>query len=349
MNEFTPSNRQCETDFQEFPLEISEIAPSFDWHQSLDWLQSVLSPGEFQNLQKQLEDALSWKRHGDLKGWIDSALKLPPVSAPGNYFQDAVRFGSKNELSLDTSSQIQQAFEELIPWRKGPFDVYDTHIDTEWRSDWKWDRIAPHLNLTDKRVLDIGCGNGYHLWRMLGQSPLSLIGIDPSPRFIVQFYMLKYFYRGQIPIDVLPLKSEQMPQKALFDTVLSMGVLYHRKSPLEHLEEAYSLLLPGGDLLLETLTIEGDETAILLPADRYAMMRNVWFIPSDKALENMLARAGFENIRVLDTSVTSTQEQRQTDWMRFHSLEQFLDSSNDALTLEGYPRPRRSVMMAQKA
>ncbi len=316
------------------------------WSETLIWLKSLLSSQEFAQLKSDIDANFSVSRHGDLPSWLSSLNALPDGGNCSNEFTSSVQLGQVGEMPADQIALLRNSLEALIPWRKGPFDLFGINLDTEWRSDFKWARIQKHLKLESRTVLDIGCGNGYHLWRMLAQQPERLVGIDPSPRFVVQFYMLKHYYRGHTPIDLLPLRSEDMPKQALFDTLLSMGVLYHRKSPIDHLEEARRLLKPGGQLLLETLTLEGDENSVLVPRNRYAMMRNVWFIPSELLLQRMLERAGFNQVELVDTSVTTTDEQRRTDWMRFHSLADFLHPDDISKTREGYPRPRRSVMIA---
>ena len=53
-----------------------------------------------------------------------------------------------------------------------------------------------------------------------------------------------------------------------------MGVLYHRKDPINHLEHLKRWVKPGGQLVLETLVVDGDETTCLVPPDRYARMNN---------------------------------------------------------------------------
>jgi tRNA (mo5U34)-methyltransferase len=103
-----------------------------------------------------------------------------------------------------------------------------------------------------------------------------------------------------------------------------------------------------GELVLETLVIEGDDRQILMPKHRYAKMRNVWFIPSCDALALWLKRCNFENVRCVDINLTTTQEQRATDWMHFESLADFLDPGDPGKTIEGYPAPRRAVFVATK-
>lgn len=320
----------------------------FDWHESLNWLHQAAPSAEISALTERVNSVLSSQRYGDLNGWMQHFNNLPQATPSVTDFQQQARIGVDSDLDSAQLRQLRTALEGLIPWRKGPIRLFDQFIDTEWRSDWKWDRIEKSLELKDKTVLDVGCGNGYHMWRALASEPKRVLGIDPSPRFVVQFYMLKKYYHGQTPIDLLPIGIQDLPANPLFDTVLSMGVLYHRKSPMDHLVDLIGQLKPGGQLLLETLVIEGDETEVLVPQGRYAKMPNVWFLPSVAALSLWLKKIGFIEVQCIDESVTSLDEQRTTEWMRFHSLKDFLDPSDTNLTFEGYPRPRRAALIARK-
>jgi len=235
-----------------------------------------------------------------------------------------------------------------MPWRKGPFNVHGIHIDTEWRSDWKWDRVQPHIqSLENRYVLDVGCGSGYHMWRMLGENAKMVVGADPSQLFLMQFQAIKHF-NPDPRIHLLPVGVEQLPEKNAFDTVFSMGVLYHRKSPLDFLQQLKNQLRPGGELVLETLVVEGDENTVLMAGDRYAQMRNVWFLPSTDALCLWMRRLGFKHVRVVDLAKTTIEEQRATQWMDSQSLVDFLDPNDHAKTIEGYPAPLRAVIVAER-
>ena len=143
--------------------------------------------------------------------------------------------------------------------------MFGASIDTEWRSDWKWDRLKNHIEpLSGRKVLDIGCGSGYHCWRMRGAGAELVIGIDPTPLFIVQFFALQKYIQDH-HVTVLPMGIEHLPEKLrFFDTVFSMGVLYHRRSPFDHLIELRDCLVSGGELILETLVIDGDEGQVLV-------------------------------------------------------------------------------------
>jgi tRNA (mo5U34)-methyltransferase len=295
-----------------------------------------------------IETGLNPRRYGDLPRWQTALEQLPAVKASAIELKHKVAIGRPEDTDPQTRAKIHDLLAALIPWRKGPFEIHGTFIDTEWRSDWKWDRIQPHIHdLQGRLVLDVGCGNGYQCWRMLGDGARRVIGIDPSPRFVVQFYMVKHFV-GPCPVDVLPTTLENLNKPLpVFDSVFSMGVLYHRHSPIDHLRQLKAMLRPGGQLTLETLVIEADDQAVLVPSDRYAMMNNVWFIPSPASLLVWLAKVGFRNPRLVDINKTSTDEQRATDWMTFHSLANFLDPHDSSKTIEGYPAPTRAIFVAE--
>ncbi|WP_340676380.1 tRNA 5-methoxyuridine(34)/uridine 5-oxyacetic acid(34) synthase CmoB [Paraperlucidibaca sp.] len=300
-------------------------------------------------------DALTRQRllerpHGDQKRWLEAWSQLPELTNVSSQLnQDVVTVVDTQSLSADQRAALSVGLNGLKPWRKGPFQFFDTHIDTEWHSDWKWQRVAPHLSdLSGRTVLDVGCGSGYHCWRMAGAGARFVLGIDPTVLFLIQYLSVKR-YMPTTPVWFAPLRLEQLPtEAALFDTVFSMGILYHRRSPLDHLLELFGLLRPGGELVLETLVIEGDEQAVLVPHDRYAMMRNVYFLPSTKMLEIWLARCGFTDIRTVDVCVTSVEEQRSTEWMPFQSLPDFLDPQDASKTIEGYTAPRRATLIATR-
>ncbi len=313
-------------------------------------LFTVLEKAGFENWVAELEKAndnwFSETHHGDFKRWNEALKMLPEISLSGiDFSSSAVTVKGSCELR----EQLHDALFQLKPWRKGPFKIVDEYIDTEWRSDFKWDRVLPHLSsLNNRKILDVGCGNGYHCWRMLNEQPELVLGIDPSILFNMQFQALNHYIQDD-RIHLLPLTVQSMPQNMQwFDTVFSMGILYHRRSPFDHLLQLKSLLKQGGELCLETLIIEGGEGQVLVPESRYARMNNVWFLPSADELVHWLKRCGFKDIRVVDINQTSIHEQRSTDWMPFESLPECLDKNDRNLTVEGYPAPLRVVVLATK-
>ncbi len=320
----------------------------------LDSLHAALRETPLAEWAGRLPDTLParwWSRpHGDRERWRALLASLPPPPA-GEARLDADRVGVVGRAPLDAAmrEELTRKLQGLHPWRKGPFELHGIHIDSEWRSDWKWRRLAPHIQpLHGRLVLDVGCGNGYHLWRMAGAGARHVIGIDPSELYLYQFAAIRHFI-GAAPVHLLPLGIEDLPARlGGFDTVFSMGVLYHRRSPIDHLRQLAGLLRPGGELVLETLVVDGDETRVLVPEGRYARMRNVWFLPSCGLLERWCRRIGLRQPRVVDITATTCDEQRATAWMRFESLAQCLDPGDPERTVEGYPAPKRAILIARR-
>lgn len=274
-----------------------------------------------------LATRLSAANHGDFTRWCEALARI--------------------DASLGNTQALTAALLELSPWRKGPFDLGGVYIDSEWRSDQKWARIAGRIQPLDGRhVLDVGCGNGYYALRMRAAGARCVIGIDPTLLYVMQFLAAQRFHK--MPhVHVLPLRLNELPPAGRrFDTVFSMGVLYHQRSPIDHLRELRDTLRPGGELVLETLYLPGSEAFARTPAKRYARMKNVWLLPTLAELETWLARSGYRNVLVVDRSVTTVEEQRSTEWMRFESLADALDPDNPDLTVEGWPAPRRVVVTA---
>ena len=291
---------------------------------------------------------LGWQRlknnaHGDLPRWLGTINDLPEGDGYTELDRDAPLLGRP----FGDPEQLRKRLKKLHPWRKGPLELAGIRIDTEWRSDWKWKRLATHLDLEGHQVLDIGCGNGYFGLRMLGAGARLVVGIDPTLIFVMQWLAMQKLSPG-LNNFVLPLGIEELPADTdRFDSVFSMGVLYHRRKPVEHLEQLKKLTRPGGQVVLETLILEGEGENLLAPEGRYARMRNVHAIPSLAVLQDWLEQAGLPDARVLDVSKTSLDEQRSTDWMTFESLRESLNPDNQLLTVEGHPAPVRAALLIQ--
>lgn len=335
-------------------MELTENWFNHYYQDLVEFMQTEKQPfnkwGEV--IEQQLHEFYVATPHGDMQRWLDAFLQLPELNnVTCELNQSAVTFQS-DHITGEQNQQVLAALQGLMPWRKGPFQFFDTFVETEWRSDWKWDRIEPHLApLNGRTILDVGCGSGYHMWRMLGAGAKRVVGVDPSKLFFWQFEAAKKYVsaakKDNIPVHLLPFKMEDVPANLkAFDTVFSMGVLYHRKSPLDHLTELQQALRPGGEVVLETLVIEGEEGEVLVPDDRYAMMRNVWFLPSAKTLCQWMRRLGFKNVRIVEQNYTTLEEQHTTQWMGFNSLKDFLDPNDPRKTVEGHPAPLRATIIA---
>lgn len=316
--------------------------------------KSFLDRQELRDWQDHFNEAITRrtdpKRHGDLNDWLTILDNLPAVKPSViDLNRNRIKIGKSNDLSTTEKELLNKGLMGLAPWRKGPFELFGKHIDSEWRSDWKWRRLEPNISdLTNKSILDVGCGNGYHCWRMLGAGARYVMGIDPSMRFLIQHRAIN-FYANDERFDFIPIGLEDMPiDMPIFDTIFSMGVLYHRRNPINHLLELKNLMQKGGELVIETLIVDNIAGGIFQPKERYAQMRNVWSIMTIDKILSLLNEAGFKHARCVDQNTTSLEEQRRTDWMSFHSLENFLDPDDHSLTIEGYPAPKRGIFIAEK-
>ncbi|MFQ1016893.1 tRNA 5-methoxyuridine(34)/uridine 5-oxyacetic acid(34) synthase CmoB [Gilliamella sp. BG7] len=304
------------------------------------WLEVL--PAQLANWQKQNIDSR-------FNQWLNSIKHLPSISPYQIDLLHSVTAKSKEPLSTGEQQRIMQLLKNMMPWRKGPFHLYGIDIDTEWRSDWKWERLIKHIDcLEDKIVLDVGCNSGYHLWRMIGAGAKLAVGIDPMALYLCQFEAIRKLLGNDQRAHLLPLGIEHLPKLNAFDTVFSMGVLYHRRSPLDHLFQLKDQLVEGGQLVLETLVIDGELHQALMPGDRYAQMGNVYFIPSTPTMINWLEKCGFSDVKMVDISLTNFDEQRKTEWMTSDSLADFLDPDDSTKTIEGYPAPMRAIFIAKK-
>jgi len=303
---------------------------------------------KFAELEPLLRRKLADGVHGKLGVWRSTLSQLPVLDVNNVDLLHAVSVNGNAPDSRDLE-RLRGLLLSLAPWRKGPFHLFGIDIDAEWRSDLKWQRLheaaAP---LAGRKILDVGSGNGYYALRAAGQGAAFVLGIDPTLNHLSQ-YLAVQRYLKQPAVHVLPLRLNEMPRQFThFDTTLSMGVLYHQREPEDHLAELQQTLRPGGELILETLILPGDDAYCETPPDRYARMRNVWKLPTTAKLLAWLERAGFRDARVADVSVTTTSEQRTTEWMPFESLDKALHPEFPELTVEGLPRPRRALIVAAR-
>lgn len=268
-----------------------------------------------------------WKRICDMKE-RESELN----------FGDCVEI--RSNLNESERVDILDMALNLRSWRKGPFKIDDIFIDSEWRSFVKFNILKPHMNLEGKIVGDIGCNNGYYLFKMLPFKPKKLIGFDPSINTFMQFKFINRFVRSSIDYELLGV--EHLPYyEHKFDTLFCLGVLYHRSDPVKMLKELKSSLNKGGEVFLDTMYIDMRGEFALSPKKTYSKIPNIYFVPTIDALTGWCERAKFKDIEILATKDTDFSEQRKTDWILGQSLENFLDENDPNLTIEGYPAPKR--------
>ena len=294
-------------------------------------------------------NAIQAGKHGDLAGWLHALDALPRCRPAASSLGRTVSVGSPEQMTDAVRCQLETALRALLPWRKGPFCLFGVYIDAEWRSDMKWARIVPHIDLSGCRVLDAGCGNGYYGWRMLEAGAASVTGVDPSLLFALQHAAVAYYLGDRVGATrnlVLPSRLEDLEVAEPFDAIFSMGVIYHRRDPQAHLRDLARHAHAHTVLVLESLVVD---TQPLLPHGRYARMRNVYVVPDISTLLGWLAQAGFGAATVVDVAPTTAREQRATAWMPFQSLAHALHPMDPNRTVEGHAAPKRAVVIARKA
>jgi tRNA (mo5U34)-methyltransferase len=266
-----------------------------------------------------------------------------------DFSDDVVTIGQADELTETDLARIHQTLKGFMPWRKGPFNIFGIEIDAEWRSQRKWQRLLPVLpDLSGQVVADIGCNNGYYMFRMVPHHPKLVLGFEPLLHHHFTFRALNSL------AGCANLRSELLGVEHLglfenyFDTVFMMGILYHRISPVEVLKDAHKSLKEGGTLIVESQAIPGSEPVALFPETTYGKAPGTWFVPSGTCLVNWLKRAGFSQVELFCQHPMDDSEQRRTEWMTFESYRDFLDPADPGKTMEGYPAPWRVFVKAIK-
>lgn len=260
-----------------------------------------------------------------------------------------VRLGVDSEISVQNQEMIQTNLKAFMPWRKGPFSVFGIDIDAEWQSNQKWQRILPELpDMKDKVIADIGCNNGYYMFRMASHQPRFVLGFEPS---IQHYYCFKTLNAiagfDNLDIDLLGVEHLNL-FSSCFDIIFLMGIIYHRPSPIDTLKDTLLALKPGGTIIIESQAIPGDTPVALFPEKTYAKVPGTYFVPTGECLKNWLHKAGFINIKLFCSHPMQPSEQRKTDWMVFESYQDYLDPDDPTLTVEGYPAPYRVYLKANK-
>jgi len=199
------------------------------------------------SLMPLLQERFADNSHGTLGKWQKVLQELPCIeNAVSDFATDKVTAKAAS-FSTKEQDRLKSLLLQLRPWRKGPFNLFGVDIDAEWRSDLKWRRLQNEIApLADRSVLDVGCGNGYYALRMLGSGARLVIGIEPMLLYVCQFLAIQHLLNIR-SVHVLPLRIQELPAELrAFDTTFSMGVLYHQRDPLEHLQQLLDTLRPGG-------------------------------------------------------------------------------------------------------
>ena len=173
------------------------------------------------------------------------------------------------------------------------------------------------LDLTGKRVLDVGAWDGFWTFKALQHGAREVVAIDDfSDRlgcldgrtewdgFDLCKEALGY---SDNMCDRVTMSVYDVTEAALgrFDVVLCYGVLYHLRHPLLALEKLAAVC--DGDLLIESAIIDdfsphrregyaGQHVAEFFPRDEYASNQSNWWVPTLTTLAELAGSVGFREV-----------------------------------------------------
>ena len=286
------------------------------------------------------------KKDKRIESWLNVFNDLPEIKEAKIHLTDEVTV----DFRSDQDNEMEELFLQLMPWRKGPFRINDIFIDSEWDSARKWKRFQElSLDLSGKSILDVGSGNGYYAFRMLGMGANQVLCLEPNLMHVSQFTAVNHFI-GTENIRMVPERLEHAGLKdTRFDLIFSMGLLYHQRNPKEHLLKLIGLLKNEGKLILETIIAPEEYGLALVPEDgRYASMPNVHYVHTHRGCSSIFEELNLKLIAETDLVATNLTEQRKTKWMPFKSFESALKEEDKSVTVEGYPAPQRKFYILQK-
>lgn len=321
-----------------------------DSHQYHDYLDDYEVVLESEAIRSERIIRKKTSNNKDMEQFSSKLSQLPEIKPSHlDYSLSKVTIGKESDITLEEKERLKKLLMDLHPWKKGPWSIFGIEIDAEWRSDLKWERILEQgLNLQGKRVADIGCNNGYFMFRMLNEEPELVIGFEPYIKNYYAFNMFQHYVKSsKLHFELLGVENIDLYPK-FFDTIFCMGILYHHTDPIGILRKLYGSLAKGGEIIIDCQGIPGEEATALMPAGKYAGAKGFWWLPTLNCLEVWLKRTQFRDVQVFFKEPLSVDEQRSSSWADIKSLRSFLDPGDITKTVEGYPAPWRFYVKARK-
>ena len=312
--------------------------------------ESLLGPRADRDRLLELRTKLN-ERLGDerWKRWREGAAGVEGIRASRLSIEgDRVRFGSAEDLNEEEAERVGESLKAFLPWKKGPYEIFGHAIDSEWRSDIKWQRILPYLGeVKDTVVADIGCHNGYYMYHLRALGAKNVIGFEPMPINYFNHQLMQNIYpTPEISLELFGVEHVDLFPES-FDLILCMGILYHHTDPIGLLRKMRIALKPKGRIMIDCQGISGDDCISLTPTNRYAGATGVWFLPTMSCLQNWIRRAGFSQQIPFYSAPLDSHEQRATPWANVKSLKDFLNPEDKTHTIEGHPAPWRHYIMVK--
>lgn len=153
-------------------------------------------------------------------------------------------------MSVNVDPSEVERFEKLATrWWDPQGEMRPLHLINPLRTGY----VAERAELTEARVLDVGCGGGL-LTESLATAGARVTGIDPA-RASIQVAQL-HAEDGGLEIEYLETTAEVLAEErpAGYDVITCMEMLEHVPDPSAVIGACRSLLAPGGHLFLSTIS-----------------------------------------------------------------------------------------------
>ncbi len=207
-----------------------------------------------QELKNQRQKWLEWKNIKPLREKLQNLPILDEISVD---FGDIINLHVKS-ISEDKRCQIYELAKSLKPWRKGPYDVFETFIDSEWQSFKKYNLLEPYFDFDTSYVglgidrvaacyiiedgLVVDAGSAITLDIMSANVHLGgfiLPGISAQLNTLRQISSrLSVSLRSSIDLNMLPQDT---------NTAASYGIISSIVLLIEHNHKGKKIYFTGGD------------------------------------------------------------------------------------------------------
>jgi len=163
-----------------------------------------------------------------------------------------------------------------------------------------------------KKVLDVGCWTGGTSLLLAGMGA-TVIAIEEVRKYAdcIRFLVDSFGAGGRIGVQHCSLydagSGYAVTHDGTYDCVLLSGVLYHVSDPVLALRICYNRLGSGGQLLVESAGMVGDESVCRYSGPTQAFGGTIedrsragwnWFTPTAKVLKQMLHDVGFAEVGI---------------------------------------------------
>ena len=238
---------------------------------------------------------------------------------------DTDRWPDRAEAEQTLRSVSYWHYPTELPWRHAPIGKSD-HSET-WHTSRRKHFFEPLLRMlggsfAGRRVLDLGCCQGFWSFEAAKAGAASCVGIDSSPAFIREARALRTL-NGQ---TVCSFRTAHLEDEAWWNAVepvdvcLFLGLFYHLADPLLVLRRAASLTRDV--IVVDTEVAAGDEPALMIrsrdPKEPSTMgsrlSTRVRIVPTVSALTTLVSDCGFTAFQVMQPDADMPFQYR--DWLR---------------------------------